>query len=187
MLRRSKQIKKAIAGTDFSGSLSSKLSSSFYPCADETPPTLPTPTTDWSEYLNENIYVTPDGKLNIKFLNAPRSQPNKKFVVKYEGVENLAGLTTTVYYFPRDKTINNVKYNPSNIGFRCFWNGPYIDNELVYIATGTPSGNKTEQDALLHIVDPYQSYVPTDPYRKYSLYIVVGFDYRAEYFAIYIP
>ena len=92
MLRRSKQIKKAIAGTDFSGSLSSKLSSSSDPCANETSPTLLTPTTDWSEYLSENIYVTSDGKLNIKFRNAPKSQPNEKFAVKFTNIVNIAGL-----------------------------------------------------------------------------------------------
>ena len=164
--------------------------------ANETPPTLLTPT-DWREYLNneldlyENIYVTSDGKLNIKFRNAPKSQPDKNFAIKLPNVVNIAGLMTRVYYFPRDKTINDVRYKPFKLAYsddKCFWGGPYIDDQFVHMERGYGIGNQTEAEVLHHVVEPYGSYVPTDPFRKYSLYIYVGLEYRpAEYFAIYIP
>lgn len=207
MLRRSKQIKKAIAGTDSLGSLSSKLSSypDPDPCANETPQKLLTPT-DWREYLNneldlyENIYVTLDGKLNIKFRDAPRSQPDKKFAItelrfgeyvqKYTdatGFDTYAGLRSTVYYFPRGKTINDVVFKPFKLDPLCLWDGPYINDQLVHMERGYGIGNKTEAQALHHVVNYYDGYNPKDLFRKYSLYIVVELEYRVEYFAIYIP
>ena len=195
MLRRSKQIKKAIAGTVFSGSLSSKISSSFDPCANKTPPTLLTPTTVLGEYLyndslSDNIYVTPAlDTLNIKFRDAPRSKPDKKFAINFPNAVNMAGLITSVYYFPAGRTINDVVYKQVKYGDKCSgWDGPYINDKFVHMEKGNGIGNKTEAEALHHVIKNYDGYNPIDPLRKYSLYIYVEPEYRsAESFAIYIP
>ena len=96
---------------------------------------------------------------------------------------------TRVYYFPRDKTINDVRYKPIKIVDRCFWGGPYIDDQFVHMERGNGIGNQTEAQALHHVIENnYDGYNPEDLLRKYSLYIVVALEYRnGKEFAIYIP
>lgn len=144
------------------------------------------PNKEWDEYLTELPIVDDDNNLKLKFRDAPYSDSTNKFVITIDGVTHPAGIISTVYFIPKDKTVEDMVATRSDYDdydsmvYRvCTFSGP--------LKIGGEGGEKVVYDTT---TSEYLEYnVKNNGYGKGGnkrLYIILKLQYRDDVFAFYV-
>ncbi len=144
------------------------------------------PNKEWDEYLTELPIVDDDNNLKLKFRDAPYSDSTNKFVKTIDGVTHPAGIISTVYFIPKDKTVEDMVATRSDYDdydsmvYRvCTFSGP--------LKIGGEGGEKVVYDTT---TSEYLEYnVKNNGYGKGGnkrLYIILKLQYRDDVFAFYV-